>query len=98
MQSYLPDHWAVARSGFKVDGQPTIYLQAPDGTVLHRQDDYHDGPEALAQALRRTDPHYDPRKDPDLRQRLLPNFRLPSVPVPVWFLAAGVLYLLFRRR
>ncbi len=98
VQSYPPDHWAVARTGFKTDGKPTIYVQAPDGTVLHRQDDYRDGPDALSQALRRADPHYDPRKDPDLRQRLLPNWRLPSLPAPVWILGAGVVYLLFRRR
>lgn len=98
VQAYPPEHWVVAGSGFKTDGQPTIYLQAPDGAVLHRQDDYRDGAEALAQALRRADPHYDPRKDPDLRQRLLPGFRLPALPPAAWFLAAGALYLLWRRR
>lgn len=99
VQTYPPDHWVVARGGFKTDGRPTIYVQAPDGAVLHRQDDYRDGAEGLASALRRADPHYDPATDPDLRQRrLLPNFSLPSIPAPAWLLAAGVLFLLLRRR
>lgn len=42
------------------------------GEVLHRQDDYSDGPEGLAKALagaiRRVDPNYQPVKDPDLRK------------------------------
>lgn len=99
VQTYAPDHWAVARAGFKTDGRPTIYLQAPDGAVLHRQDDYRDGPEALAQAIRRADPHYDPRKDTDLRQGWLrPHLSLSAIPVPIWLLAAGVLFLFLRRR
>ena len=40
VKAYAPSDWAVARAGFKTDGHPTIYVQAPDGTVLHRQDSF----------------------------------------------------------
>ena len=71
VQDYPPDHWAVARVGFYTGGRPTIYLQAPDGTVLHRQDDYEDGPEGLRQVflrLRLPNPFYRPDRDRDLRK------------------------------
>lgn len=99
VQAYPPDHWAVAKTGFVTDGRPTIYLQTPDGHVIHRQDDYADGAEGLARALRRADPHYDPKKDPDLR-RWLGRFQFDwsKVPIPVWILAAGAGYVLLRRR
>jgi hypothetical protein len=99
VQSYAPEHWTVARSGFVTSGKPTIYLQAPTGQVLHRQDDYADGAEGLARALRRADPAYDAKKDPDLRQRLFgPHLGLASIPVPVWILAGGAVYAWLRRR
>jgi hypothetical protein len=99
LQAYLPDHWAVARGGFRTDGRPTIYVQAPDGTVLHRQDDYRDGADGLAQALRKADPLYNPRKDPDLRQRWQrPAINLAALPVPVWLMLVGVAFLVLRRR
>src|SRR5262249_5494651 len=44
VHGYEPAHWAVQDAGFKTDGRPTIYVQAPDGKVLHRQDEYR-GPE-----------------------------------------------------
>jgi hypothetical protein len=69
VQDYPPDHWAVARVGFYTGGRPTIYIQAPDGTVLHRQDDYKDGPEGLRRAfLRLPNPFYRPDRDRDLRR------------------------------
>ena len=71
IQDYPPDHWAVKDAGFHREGNPTIYIQKPDGTVLHRQDDYN-GPDefrAVLEKLRRPDPNYDPRKDPDLRRQ-----------------------------
>lgn len=64
--NYAPDSWAVAGLGFKTDGKPTIYIQNPGGTVIHRQDDY-DGPERLAGAIRKAKA-YDPSKDKDLRK------------------------------
>lgn len=65
VQDYPPDHWAVKGAGFVTTGKPTIYLQAPSGKVLHRQDSYS-GPAPLVEAIRRADPNYDPKKDKDL--------------------------------
>jgi hypothetical protein len=95
VQTYPPNHWAVAKTGFFTQGRPTIYVQTPTGKVLHRQDDYADGADGLARALRRADPNYDPKKDPDLRRSV--GLDLSRVPTPVWIGAAGLL-LLFRRR
>jgi hypothetical protein len=96
VQDYPPEHWAVAGVGFKTDGHPTIYLQAPSGRVLHRQDDYRDGAAGLAQALRRAQPDYHPTSDPDLRAA----FRLPvaAPPLPVLASAAGLIFLLLLPR
>jgi hypothetical protein len=69
VKEYAPDHWAVRGAGFKGDGHPTVYLQAPDGKVLHRQDDADN----LAAAVRKADPAYDPSKDPDLRKPKAPD-------------------------
>lgn len=68
VQDYPPEHWAVRDAGFVTTGKPTIYLQAPSGKVLHRQDDYQGGAEELAQAIRKADPNYRPEKDRDLRK------------------------------
>jgi hypothetical protein len=95
LQDYPPEHWAVAGAGFKRDGHPTIYVQAPDGAVLHRQDGY-DGPGVLAAALRRADPAYDPSRDPDLRQT--PAVPWGMVPGWAWPAAAGVALWLFSRK
>ncbi|SRR5579875_1799865 len=86
VRDYAPDHWAVKDAGFVTTGQPTIYLQAPDGTVLHRQDEYR-GPEALASVLRKADPAYQPDRDPDL------NKSLASVPLWLW-IGGGILLVL----
>jgi len=71
VQSYPPDHWAITRAGFHREGHPTIYIQTPEGNVLHRQDDYNDGAEGLRTAFERLrrDPDYQPTRDPDLRRR-----------------------------
>lgn len=97
VQSYPLDHWAVTRAGFFTGGRPTIYLQAPDGKVLHRQDDYADGANGLAEAIRRADPAYDPKKDPDLRKLLRFPDPLTRMPPAAWLLGAGVLYGLFMK-
>ena len=75
VKEYAPDNWAVKNIGFKSDGHPTVYVQAPDGKVLHRQDD----PDNLATAVRKADPNYDPSKDPDLRKPKVPD---PPTPAP----------------
>lgn len=85
VQDYAPDHWAVRDAGFVTTGQPTIYCQAPDGTVLHRQDEYR-GPQALAEVLRRADPAYQPERDPDLNKSL--------ASVPPWLWIGGILLIL----
>ncbi|NMC19986.1 MAG: hypothetical protein GYA33_06145 [Thermogutta sp.] len=104
VQDYPPDHWAVARAGFYTAGGPTIYVQALDGTVLHRQDDYADGAEGLRQAferIRRPDPDYRPDKDRDLRRpadgllsRLIDVLARPFRVVLSWAPAAGVVFVL----
>src|SRR5262245_11297860 len=73
LKEYTPDNWAVKNAGFKTDGHPTVYVQAPDGKVLHRQDD----PDNLATAVRKADPNYDPSKDPDLRKPKVPDTPAP---------------------
>lgn len=95
VQAYPREHWAVAKAGFFARGKPTIYLQTPAGKVLHRQDDYADGAEGLANALRRADPDYDPARDADLRRGL--RFDLSRIPAPAWIAAALIGYLLLRR-
>jgi hypothetical protein len=77
VKEYAPDHWSVKNAGFKTDGHPTVYVQAPDGKVLHRQDDADN----VAQAVRKADPNYDPAKDPDLRKAKTPD-KPVSPPVP----------------
>ncbi len=67
VSEFSPEAWAVKGLGFVQDGRPTIYIQAPGGRVLHRQDDY-DGPEQLAGAIRKAR-DYDPKKDADLRKQ-----------------------------
>lgn len=100
VQAYAPDHWAVKDAGFKTDGHPTVYVQAPAGQVLHRQDDYSDGAEGLLAAVRKADPNYRPDKDPDLRKKPEPKPEPPLIPTPFnplawiqagwqWLLIAG---------
>ena len=72
VQSYRPDNWAVKDSGL-LPGSPRIVVQGgPDakgsGKVLHSQGDYNGGATALADALRRVRPDYDPNKDIDKRK------------------------------
>ena len=102
IKEYPPDHWAVKGVGFKTTGTPTIYLQAPGGKVLHRQDEDAGGAEKLAEAIskveaiRKPDPNYKAEADPDLRKPALADMRLMS-----WAGVGGaglfVLWLLFRR-
>lgn len=109
VQAYGPEHWAVKNMGFATAGEPTIYVQNREGMVLHRQDDYSDGPVALADALRRADPAYDASKDPDLRKVKAPKEPAPA-PAPsgpslpglsdvpsTWYVIAGLIGLFFGR-
>ncbi len=82
VQSYDPSEWAVQGFGFAATGHPTIYVQDPCGKVLHHQEDYAGGAEALANAIRRPDPNYKPAADPDRRKAPLLPFAMPP-----WMLA-----------
>ena len=83
----------MAKPGFVTSGQPTIYCQAPDGKVLHRQDDYG-GPEQLAEAARKAKPNYRPENDPNVNRPLDAAKQVPGI---VWVIAA-VLALLVATR
>jgi len=65
VQAYSADNWAVKDVGYTQTADPTVYIVDASGKVLHRQEGYA-GPAQLAKALRRADPAYDPKKDPDL--------------------------------
>ena len=93
VQDYAPENWAV-RQGFFTEGKPTIYLQLPTGKVLHRQDDYADGANGLATALRKADPNYTPEKDPDKRKPLVIPFISDYIPFAVLAFLALVLFLI----
>ena len=71
IHAYDPKAWELG-CGFVTPGDPTIYCQAPNGKVLHRQDDYSGGAEAAIAALRKAKAGYDPKKDPDLRKPQTP--------------------------
>lgn len=102
VREYDPAHWHLD-PGFVRDGKPTIYLQTDTGVVLHRQDDYR-GPDALAAAVRKADPSYDRKKDPDLNRAfpILDGLAvlafLSRVPPAVWVLGALGLYLILTRK
>jgi len=81
----------MVQAGFVTNGSPTIYCQqAGSSKVLHRQDSY-EGPEKLAEALRRADPKYNPAADPNLND---PLSSLKQIP-PVFWLVAGIAALVF---
>lgn len=69
LSSFKPDSWQV-QPGFVTTGSPTLYLQAPAGKVLHRQDDYKAGD---FQAIRKAVAGYDSKKDLDVRAPALPS-------------------------
>lgn len=98
VQAYEADNWAL-RPGFVTSGHPTIYLQAPDGKVLHRQDDYSDGATGLATAIRKANPQYDAKKDQDLRRPVIitPSLDISKLPAPVWAIVGGITVLLLRK-
>jgi hypothetical protein len=63
VKTYPPDNWYVKSSGFQTQGTPVVYIQEPDGTVIHRQDDADNLAEAVKAAK-----DYNPAKDSDLRK------------------------------
>lgn len=79
--SVEPDHWSLRDSEtgepvFRTTGTPTVYVQAPDGKVLHRQDD----PKGVVGAIRKTLKPYNPDLDPDVRKTVSPT-KPGNVPV-----------------
>ena len=109
VQGYAPDAWEVAECGYRTDGHPTVCVVAPDGPVhgkvLHRQDDFAGGADALLAVLARLlpaagpraergpDPGYDPAKDPDLRKAAPPAPGPGPAPLDVPPYAGGLLML-----
>lgn len=105
VQGYEPTDALAAGVGLR----PGLVIQAaPDnngrGKVLHRQDAYT-GAADLVKALRKTDPNYDPARDPDLRKAAPPKLAGgpdASAPVdpllPVGALAVGAVLLFLSRR
>jgi hypothetical protein len=100
IKEYSPDAWQVQGAGFKTDGSPTIYVQAADGKVIHRQDNFKGGMDGLKGALRKANPNYKPQNDPGPNsgggQPLLDAAR--QVPVWAWLLGGvGVAFLALSR-
>lgn len=97
-QDYEPGDWPLACGFLVASPGPTIYVQQPDGKVLHRQSDYQDGPQGLAAALRKLDPSYQAAKDPDLRKSASPLDLFKDLPPWVWAAIGLGLYWFFNRQ
>jgi hypothetical protein len=86
VQAYDAADPIIQGVGFITNGRPTIYLQAPSGKVLHRQDCY-EGAEKLATALRKADPRYNPATDPNLARPAWPGPDTSHIP---YYLLGGI--------
>jgi hypothetical protein len=95
LKDYDPTDWEVSRSGFYTQGSPTIYVQAPTGKVLHRQDSYT-GAEDLASVLRKANDQYKAEADPNLSKAAV--FGLFGLPLEAWVVIAIVLYFIIPRK
>ena len=95
LKDYDPGDWEVARSGFYTQGSPTIYVQAPTGKVLHRQDSYT-GADDLASVLRKANDQYKAEADPNLSKAAV--FGLFGIPLEAWIVIAIVLYFVVPRK
>lgn len=92
IQEYRPGDWAIDPAlGFNNKGAPTIMIQQRNGRVLARMEDYKGGSDSLVSALRKADPHYDPKKDPVPAPDGGPS--LPLISKEHW-LAVGLIALL----
>lgn len=96
VQAYNPDDPMIKLFGFVTSGKPTIYLQRSDGVVLHRQDIFNEV-EELATAIRKADPAYDPKKDPDLTKKPNPSpLSLPDLSkIPPAYVVIGIVIVIF---
>ncbi len=103
IKDYRPDAKMLAGDGFVTTGKPTIYFQATDGTVLHRQDSYTTA-DQLAQVAKLAHPDYDPAKDPDATKPAPSNTpnsiieKLKLIPAYVYAIAGGLLAFAFVRK
>lgn len=95
LKDYDPTDWEVSRSGFYTKGSPTIYVQAPSGKVLHRQDTYT-GADDLAGVLRKANDQYKAEADPNLSKAAV--FGLFGIPIEAWIVIAIVLYFVVGRK
>jgi hypothetical protein len=99
IQDYEVGEWPLACGFVAGSPGPTIYVQKPDGKVLHRQTDYADGVQGLTKALRKVDPAYDATKDPDLRKDSSPLTMVQNLPIWVWALGGlGLFWFLNNRK
>lgn len=65
VQDYDPGDWEVSEElGYESGGKPTIMIQDSSGRVVWRASNYSSGPDALAEAIRKASPDYDPSADP----------------------------------
>lgn len=101
VQQYQPDDPMVKGLGFKTEADPTVYVQAPEGKVLHRSRGPLD-PQAAVQQVRKANSGYDPNKDPDVNNPPGPlPFKLDFSSVPQWAwgaLATLAIVLVLHRR
>jgi hypothetical protein len=79
-----PEDWSLRdtttnQTRFFATANPTIYLLAPDGESLHRQDGFT-GAEDV-EAIRRGIKAYDAKKDKDLRRPSPPDEKKPLFPI-----------------
>ncbi len=95
LKDYDPADWEVARSGFFTRGSPTIYVQAPSGKVLHRQDSYA-GPADLAGVLRKANEQYKAEADPNLSNAGV--LGLFGIPLEAWIVIGVVLFFVIPRK
>jgi hypothetical protein len=94
VQEYDPGDWEIDPAlKFPTGGRPDILIQDRAGRVLWRATSYQQaGPDGLAEALRRADPNYDPKDDPQPGGDGGP--RLPLGSKEAWLAAIGVILLI----
>jgi hypothetical protein len=85
VQCYRHGDWAVSPVKLEDGGTPDIVVQDPPGAdgkakVRLRWHDYGQGPERLAEAIRKADPTYNPKADPTGPSA--PPAPTPSAPEP----------------
>lgn len=91
IQCYTPDNWAVRDVGFTLVGSPAVYLQAPDGKVLHKQAD----DSGMVEALRKRILPNSPVSPPGGKSL---TDQLKAVPMWIWLVAGGMLLLVLNKK